>query len=176
MGGNRKGKYRTALNKVIVFALCGVWHGAAWTFLAWGLWHGLFSALESLGIVPVKRLSQSRGGRGLLHVYTLLVVCLGFVLFRAESLVQAGSLMSAMFAGFSFPGEATVAFYRLCTRETLGVLVLGVVLSLPVKPWLEKHPPDWTEPLAYAGCLVMLALCMMKLAAGGFAPFIYAQF
>ncbi len=176
LGGNRKGKYRTALNKVIVFALCGVWHGAAWTFLAWGLWHGLFSALESLGIVPVKRLSQSRGGRGLLHVYTLLVVCLGFVLFRAESLVQAGSLMSAMFAGFSFPGEATVAFYRLCTRETLGVLVLGVVLSLPVKPWLEKHPPDWTEPLAYAGCLVMLALCMMKLAAGGFAPFIYAQF
>lgn len=176
LGGNRKGKYRTALNKVIVFALCGVWHGAAWTFLAWGLWHGLFSALESLGIVPVKRLSQSRGGRGVLHIYTLLVVCLGFVLFRAESLVQAGSIVGAMFAGFSFPAEATVAFYRLCSWETLGVLVLGSVLSLPVKPWLQKHLPDWTEPLTYAGCLVLLALCMMKLAAGGFAPFIYAQF
>jgi len=176
LGGNRKGKYRTALNKIIVFALCGAWHGAAWTFLAWGLWHGLFSALESLGIVPVKRLSQSRGGRGVLHVYTLLVVCLGFVLFRAESLVQAGSLMGAMFAGFTFPAEATVALYRLCSWETLGVLVLGGVLSLPVKPWLQKHLPKWTEPLTYAGCLLLLALCMMKLAAGGFAPFIYAQF
>lgn len=176
LGGNRKGKYRTALNKIIVFALCGAWHGAAWTFLAWGLWHGLFSALESLGIVPVKRLSQSRGGRGLLHIYTLLVVCLGFVLFRAESLVQAGSIVGAMFAGFSFPAEATVALHRLCSWETLGVLVLGGVLSLPVKPWLQKHLPDWTEPLTYAGCLVLLALCMMKLAAGGFAPFIYAQF
>ena len=176
LGGNRRGKYRTALNKIIVFALCGVWHGAAWTFLVWGLWHGLFSALESLGIVPVKRLSQSRGGRGVLHVYTLLVVCLGFVLFRAESLIQAGSLMGAMFAGFSFPAEATVALHRLCSWETLGVLVLGGVLSLPVKPWLQKHLPDWTEPLTYAGCMVLLALCMMKLAAGGFAPFIYAQF
>ena len=176
LGGNRKGKYRTALNKIIVFALCGAWHGAAWTFLAWGLWHGLFSALESLGIVPVKRLSQSRGGRGVLHVYTLLVVCLGFVLFRAESLVQAGSIVGAMFAGFTFPAEATVALYRLCSWETLGVRVLGGVLSLPVKPWLQKHLPKWTEPLTYAGCLVLLALCMMKLAAGGFAPFIYAQF
>ena len=59
---------------------------------------------------------------------------------------------------------------------SLGVLVLGGVLSLPVKPWLQNHLPKWTEPLTYAGCLVLLALCMMKLAAGGFAPFIYAQF
>ena len=85
-------------------------------------------------------------------------------------------MVGAMFAGFSFPGEAIVALYRLCSWETLGVLVLGGVLSLPVKPWLQKHLPGWTEPLTYAGCLVLLALCMMKLAAGGFAPFIYAQF
>ena len=90
LGGNRKGAARTNLNKFIVFFATGLWHGANWTFVLWGLWHGLFSTLEGVGAIP-KRLRESRLG----HVYTMLVVILGFTLFRADTLADA----EVMFAG-----------------------------------------------------------------------------
>ena len=78
LGGGRRHKAR---NKMIVFVLCGLWHGASWTFLLWGAWHALFSALESLRIPRPK--TSGLPGRVLRHIYTLAVVCLGFVIFRA---------------------------------------------------------------------------------------------
>lgn len=178
LGGNRRGKGRAALNKIIVFALCGLWHGAAWTFLVWGLWHGLFSALESLGIIPVKKANQSKPGAVLSHIYVLLVVCLGFVMFRAESLMQGFTMIAAMFTGFSFGDAATVTLYRLLNWEAVTMLVLGAGACLPVKQWLHRYPRIWkiAEPLSYGGCLMVFLLCVMKLAAGGFAPFIYGKF
>jgi len=178
LGGNRKGTARAAWNKVIVFSLCGLWHGASWTFLLWGLWHGLFSALESLRLIRPDRLQKSRPGKLLSHVYTLLVVCLGFVMFRAGSVQQGFAMIGAMFAGFHFEAAGTVLLHQLCNWETIVVLAIGCVLALPVKQYAE----NWKifrragEPLSYLACLLLLLLCLLKLAAGGFAPFIYAQF
>ena len=85
LGGNRKGRARTYVNKLFVFFCTGLWHGADWTFVIWGLYHGLFLLLE--GILPVKRLPRALG-----HVYTMLVVCAGFVIFRADTLSQGAAL------------------------------------------------------------------------------------
>ena len=106
LGGNRKGRGRTWINRFIVFFTTGLWHGANWTFVLWGLWHGAFSVLEDSGVIPQKRLK----GRVLGHVYTMLVVVLGFTLFRAESLSQAGAMFAAMFTGvgLGWTGTATV--------------------------------------------------------------------
>ena len=178
LGGNRKGNLRAAWNKVVVFTLCGLWHGASWTFLLWGLWHGLFSALESLRLIRPDRLQKSKPGKLVAHIYTLLVVCLGFVMFRAGSVQQGLDMIGAMFAGFCFRDAGTVLLYQLCNWETIVVLVIGCVLALPVKQYAE----NWKvfrragEPLSYLVCLLLLLLCLLKLAAGGFAPFIYAQF
>ena len=68
LGGNRKGKVRTALNKFLVFLLCGFWHGAAWTFILWGAWHGLLSALESLRVLDTGRWKKTRLGAAACHV------------------------------------------------------------------------------------------------------------
>lgn len=174
LGGNRKGKLRTALNKAIVFTLCGLWHGANWTFLVWGAWHGLLSAMESIRKIAPKKLP----GKLFAHVYTLLAVCLSFVMFRADSLQQGFAMIGAMFTGFAFPDANTVALYSLLNAENICILVLGAALCLP---WLERLATRERlyrklEPVSWIACLVLFVLCLLKLAAGGFAPFIYFQF
>jgi len=174
LGGNRKGRLRAGINKCIVFLLCGLWHGAAWTFIIWGLWHGLFSLLESLNVIPAKRLQKSRV---LGHVYTLLVVCIGFVMFRAGTVAQGAQIIGAMFAGFKLTAAGTVALYKLLNAETVLMLITGVVLSMPVsKKLLDSDFGEHLDKLAYIGAIAVFALSLLKLAAGDFAPSIYAQF
>ena len=165
LGGNRKGKLRAALNKCIVFAFCGIWHGAAWTFVAWGLWHGLFSALESLKVIRIEK------GSFLSRVYTLLVVCLGFVVFRAQSLVQGAEIIKAMFI-------PVVGSVSVLTGEAIAVLLFGAVVAMPVVPGLKGklERQKWFAPVSYVVSILLFALCLMKMASGGFMPFIYAQF
>ncbi len=178
LGGNRKGSFRAGLNKCVVFVLCGIWHGANWTFLLWGLWHGALSLLESLRIIPAGKMASSRGGRILGRAYALLAVCLGFVMFRASDVTSGFAMLGAMFTGFSFTAQATVLLHKLLTGEVLVMLVLGVVLSMPVGKLFKKLPDweRWGEPVTMALTLVLFALCILRLASGNFAPSIYAQF
>lgn len=178
LGGSRKGKARAALNKFIVFTLCGLWHGAAWTFLLWGAWHGLLTGLETLNIIPVGRLRSRRWGRVILHIYTVLAVCVSFVLFRADGLGEAAKLLSAM---FSFgPGTAlsTVTLHTLLNARSLVLFVLSVALCFPLgkifAAWEQKRAG--LRPLSYVLVLALLALSLTVMASQGFQPFIYAQF
>ena len=171
LGGNRKGKLRAGIHKLIVFLLCGLWHGASWTFLLWGLWHGLFSVLESTGLIPAKKL-QKKPLLG--HIYTLLVVLIGFVMFRATSLPQGFCFLSAMFTGFFNSPASTVAIHQIATPEVLTVLGLSILFCLPLPAKCQQHKL-W-QPLSYVGCVLLLVLCIIALAAGGFAPSIYAGF
>ena len=180
LGGNRKGKARAALNKLIVFALCGLWHGAAWTFVLWGLWHGILSALETLGLPDPKKLSSARPGRILGHVYTLLAVCLGFVLFRGESLAAAWRVIAAMFVPAAMTPAAAEALRLAGNTRDLLLLLAGAAVCLPLGRLFPRLGESLGEgrlrPLSYGLCVLLLALCITELAAGGFAPFIYTQF
>ena len=84
---------------MIVFLCTGIWNGANWTFVVWGVVHGLLTVLEDVGVIPVDRLEKSRAGRAVCRVYTMLAVMLLFVVFRADSLSDAGALIAAMFTG-----------------------------------------------------------------------------
>ena len=175
LGGNRRGTLRTGLNKCIVFLLCGMWHGASWTFLLWGIWHGAFSLLESGGIIPTQKLKKRPV---VSHLYTLLVVCIGFVIFRADSLGQGFAVIAAMFSGFTFLPAATVTLHQLVNGKVVAVALIAILLCLPVKnklsrlPWLRNH---W-DIAANVGCALLFVLSVMSLASGGFAPSIYAGF
>ena len=176
LGGGRRGVVRKGVNKAVVFLLCGLWHGASWTFVLWGAWHGLFSALESF--VPIKKLESTLPGRLLGHIYTLLVVCLGFVMFRAASIGEAVTLFRAMFTG----GTTTVSGLALARISPAAWCAMGagVAGSLPVWPWLrERFSPScavWAVPLSYAAAAGLFVLCLLSAAGSGFQPFIYAQF
>ena len=175
LGGSRCGKARTMRNKLAVFFATGLWHGANWTFVLWGLWHGLFSLLEEAGIIP-KRLRGSRAGQ----LYTLLVVTLGFVLFRADTLGGAWLMVSKMFTGAPRPVH-TLTLYRLLDGYTATLLVSAVLLSLGL-PQRAAGRLALRAPAAVreACCAVfyagIFALGVLALATAGFNPFIYFQF
>ena len=168
LGGNRKGKARTWLNRFLVFFATGLWHGASWTFVLWGLWHGLFSVLEDCGAIPVDKLKGKRIGQ----LYTLLVVVLGFTLFRADTLSQAGAMYAAMFSGIGLHWPGTAAVWAKFTPAFALTLCLALLLCTPVA---REHTPK-RESVTFIGSLGLLLLCMMYLAAGSFNPFIYFRF
>ena len=168
LGGNRKGNVRTWLNRFLVFFATGLWHGASWTFVLWGLWHGLFSVLEDCGAIPVDKLKGKRIGQ----LYTLLVVVLGFTLFRADTLAQAGAMYAAMFSGIGLHWLGTAAVWAKFTPAFALTLCLALLLCTPVA---REHTPK-RENVTFIGSLALLLLCMMYLAAGSFNPFIYFRF
>jgi alginate O-acetyltransferase complex protein AlgI len=175
LGGNRKGRLRAAGNKLIVFVLCGAWHGAGWTYLVWGAWHGLLCAAESL--LGVKRVPEKGLRRVLGHVWTLLAVCVGFVFFRAETLAGGLQVLRAMLGLVPVSAASTAALHAAVPPLTAILLCVGAVCALPVRKLFKGFPETQAgRALSYAASIALLVLCVMRLAAGGFAPFIYFQF
>ncbi len=174
LGGNRKGRLRTAVNRMLVFLCTGIWHGANWTFVVWGLGHGLLTGLE--GLLPAEKLRRTRPGRLLSRAYTLLAVTLLFVVFRAESLAAAWAMLTALFAGTVTPA-GTVELIALLQPSSLLALALALLFAGGLR---EKLAARLTAPifphLARLGSLALLILCMLSLSTGGFHPFLYFQF
>lgn len=184
LGGNRISPARTYGNLVAVFFLCGLWHGASWNFVIWGLFHGTFLVIERLvsrrqGGHAVREVRAVREGAraALLHVYTLLVVMVGWVFFRADTLPGAIAFLKAM-AGLSpaVPTPFTVQWYL--TPELWLALAAGVVGSMPWVPALARdRESSWTLDLASTAALVaLLAASIMQMAARTYNPFIYFRF
>lgn len=172
LGGNRKGLSRTCGNVLLVFFLTGLWHGASWTFVLWGLWHGLWSVMER--VTPLKKLSGTVAG----HIYTLLIVVLGFMLFRADSLAQAFTMIGSLFTGYGFTREASLLLREVLTWKVVAAASVGVLLCTGVQrrltAWAEKKQP--LHAAAYVSALALFALCILRLAAASFNPFIYFRF
>ena len=180
LGGSRRDRVRTYVNKFLVFLLSGLWHGASWTFVLWGAWHGLFAVFESaLGVGRKGGKPVSRPLRGLGHVYTLVVAALGFVLFRAGSLGEAWQVLRACFTGFSLTGEAALLLELVTPAQWLA-LAVGAAASLPIVPAAAERLGTRGRAAAESVCFLLAAalfcLCLPAVAAGGFESFIYAQF
>lgn len=188
LGGNRKGKAKTYRNKLIVFFCTGLWHGANWTFIVWGLWHGFFIVAEDV----VKKLfrieKHGKGGRNpvmavLKHLYTLLVVLIGFVIFRADNIEQAASMIRAMFSGISASAQTGLLLAQCLTPLTMFALLLGLVGSTPILPMVCHKAERQTgsartclRVINYAAVLVLLLVDILHLSAASYVPFIYFQF
>ena len=179
LGGNRRGRWRTALNRLIVFFCTGIWHGANWTFVVWGLCHGALTSLENLGVIPVKRLQESRVGQIMCRVYTLLSVMLLFVVFRAASLGEAARVIGAMFSGVQ-TAEGSYMLHYLLTPLFCVTLVAAILFSGSLIPRLRAKIGEPVSAVRVISaellCLLLFALSVFSLARGGFNPFIYFQF
>jgi alginate O-acetyltransferase complex protein AlgI len=127
-GGNRRGPVRTYANLVAVFALCGLWHGPSWTFAVWGLFHGAFLVLERMGL---GRMLESR--RAVIRqVYAMLVVAVGWVLFRAATLSQACGILGAM-AGLGHGRGREFHPWLYLDAQLVLALIAGILGSAPVR-------------------------------------------
>lgn len=167
LGGNRKGEARTMGNKLIVFMAAGIWHGANWTFLVWGLFHGLFITLEYKKLIPLKN-------RVFAHVYTMLVVICGFVIFRADTIGQAVHILGSMFMGVHANASEWMLAAKLLTPYNIICLVAAVVFSAPVSEWVKSCVK--CRAVQYAASLALLVLCILNLASSSYNPFIYFRF
>ncbi len=157
-----------------VFLLCGLWHGANWTFVVWGAIQGAFSLLEE--VVPLRRLPRVLG-----HAYLLLVTVLSFVVFRSDGLAQAGTVYAAMFTRFGAAPDQLVPLVGQLTPAFLLALVFGAVTCMPLRTAVSARAEgtrlvDVLEALSHAGALVVLVLSILSLASGAYNPFIYFRF
>lgn len=172
LGGNRGTAQQTYRNLIVVFLLCGLWHGANWTFILWGIWHGLFLIVE-----------RAAFGRSLQQIwlpvrwlYTLLVVSLGWVLFRSHDLESALDLYAGL---VGLHGNPTLSFETGSVLNVVVVVALVVGCAFSVLPW-------WSRPLRAPAVLQtaadtlwkvgLLAFSMLSVAAGTYSPFLYFRF
>ena len=186
LGGSRCPAARTYFNLIVVFFLCGLWHGAYWTFVVWGLYHGLFLILERLwlGKFLAKRhavISQT---------YTLLAIMCGWVIFASDTLSHAVSFFASM-SGFARGSDTANSVSWYLTLDVRIALIIGIIFSMPVLPALDEY---WKRFMAsrkgilkaalemqfsfvcVIGLSLVLIISLMLLSAGTHNPFIYFRF
>ena len=182
-GGNRLGQARTLVNLSAVFLLCGLWHGAAWNFVLWGAFHGAFLVIERVSKGP-----WSQGApRPLQHIYVLLVVMFGWLLFRAPNLDAVGDMSKALLGLNAVPLPLETVRTLIGQRVAIA-FACGVLLSIPIYPLLlrwrarmDSSPArrlgafgfDLTETVVLTGLFI---LCCMSVAASTYSPFLYFRF
>lgn len=177
LGGNRKGAARTYRNLIIVFALTGFWHGANWTFLVWGLYHGALLIIERgfhLDTAPTRL-----GARIARRVLTMVLVVVGWVIFRSAELPDALAMIGHMLLP-DFTGLTDVVDAALTNQRLLILLAALGILFLPAHPvtgpLLESSRTPTAKVLRVAIMTGGLLYSAILVATGTFSPFLYYQF
>ena len=173
LGGNRRGKWCQLRNILVIWFLTGFWHGAAWNFICWGLYFGALLILEKLWLL--ERLQKHRL---LSHIYVLLAVVFGFVLFDAGSLQGAFECIRGMLGLGGLPMVSSEAVYLLRSNALLLLVAAVGATGLP-KAGFDRFEKRWPGSAALvvpgAMCLVLL-LCTAFLVDGSYNPFLYFRF
>lgn len=176
LGGNRKGTARTAFNLLLVFTLCGLWHGANWTFVVWGLYHGFFLGIERL--TGIRNLPQHRWIVPRRAV-TFLLVMFGWVLFRSENIASAIAFVQTMVIPSDLPlafdvyevlHHRNILFMAIAAAGTLGASRLPTIESI------MRCEGPLRAIVSMTLLFIMLPYCAGTMMAGGSHPFIYFRF
>lgn len=184
LGGNRVGTFNTYRNLLMVFVLCGIWHGAAWTFLFWGIYQGFFLVIERFGFNKILAFSP----KFFQHIYTMIVVMCGWVLFRAESMTQTLGYYKTMFS-FNDTAEGRLLLHEQLSNDVLLALIGAIIFSTPlmknlffkIYTWeslseVDKYVKPNSSIVWYLSLLVIFILSISSLSNATYNPFIYYRF
>lgn len=177
MGGSRvKSRGRLIFNLFVVWTFTGIWHGANWTFLFWGLWYFLILVFEKVTDIPNKM--QSSTGKVIYRIFTLICVMLGWVLFRAESLGAAVSYMEQMFLARSGVWDKMAAFWM---KDLWLLLVAGIAASTPLLRYVRRYFGKGRGEIVLETLRVLIYLglffvCISYSVNSSYNPFIYFNF
>lgn len=172
LGGSRKGQFRTYRNLIIVFLLTGLWHGADFSFVLWGAYHGLFQIIERMGLQ--KLLNKNKV---ISMLYCFMVVNLGWVLFRAESIVTGLRYMARMILPWRYL-NLDVSIWNYMDHKTVFTFVTAIIgMGFLMKIVPPKVTDRWKgSALEAVYCVMVLILCLASVASDTYNPFIYFQF
>ncbi|MCI5221361.1 MAG: MBOAT family protein [Candidatus Electrothrix sp. AR4] len=189
IGGSRGSKARTSFNLITVFFLCGLWHGASWTFAVWGLYHGLFLILERTE--PISKLLQKLPWP-VRYLYAMTIVIVGWVIFRAETLSQALAYLQAMCT----PGRSPLynsQIFLLINNEFTFTLIVGIIGAFPLlraasekiqagrststdEQSFDPMGGAVSATLQIAGLSFILLYSVAGIMGGSYNPFLYFRF
>lgn len=172
LGGSRvKSKFRLIFNLFVVWLLTGIWHGANWTFIIWGLMYFVLLVFEKLtGLHKTKKLKVIR------HIYTLLFVVIGWVIFRADNLSEAFSYIGVMFGSNGTIIDNSAIFY---VKENIVYFIFGIICSLPILTSVYKkylHNKKITPIVMSVSLVIIILLSVIYIIKGTYNPFIYFNF
>lgn len=170
LGGSRAGRVRTYVNYVIVFFMTGLWHGASFNFIVWGLFYVVFLIVERLGWNNIlKGLPKM-----IRHVYALFIIIIGWVLFRADTLTSAGHYIMGMFC---FNGKDAANFTYIMNRQLWFFMIVGILFSVP-HPRIDKffNRSVATEIIREMLTVVIFIVAICYMVGSGFSPFLYFRF
>ncbi|MBQ9928848.1 MAG: MBOAT family protein [Lachnospiraceae bacterium] len=176
LGGNRKHVY---LNLTIVFLLTGIWHGAAWNYILWGIWHGIFILAERY--VKKNNICILKKGQNIIsRIYTLSVVGIGWVLFRADNLDSAITYLKAMF-GISLSTTPGFDVFWYLNKWNVTILIIAIILSTELPGKLAIRIRNTISENTYfivekIFLLLLFTFSLIRIVAGTYNPFIYFQF
>ena len=171
LGGSKKGETRTYVNIVATMVLGGLWHGAAWTFVFWGLFHGIGQAIGAWKRANLPRREDTPILVWGQRLSTFALVCVGWVFFRADSMATAFELLGRLVTGWTTPTEAV-------TPLVVGAIALILALQYaPREPGLvlQERLSTW-RPIPMGLAFAVVLFLIATLGPQGVAPFIYFQF
>ena len=171
LGGNRKGLYRQIINIAVVWFLTGLWHGASWNFILWGLYFGVLLMIEKLFMLKVLKKAPAI----ISHIYSIIIILFGWVHFYFENLNEMGIFLARMFGsdGFMMSGDISV--------KIISYIPLLIVSAITSTPLISKlYHKIKSKPILYvidnAGCVLALLLCTAALVSSDYNPFLYYKF
>lgn len=168
---------RSESNSLIVFLLTGLWHGASWQFVVWGLWHGLFVALEAY--LKTKKV-KTKAPLAIRYLTTMLIVLVGWVLFRSPSFSYAFQYLGVMF-GLVKPEITGVTLGWYLDNKIIFLLILSISLSVPWKQFLPKlydriEALNWMSIMRVSYFVLLLLFSLMMVMSSTYSAFIYFKF
>lgn len=176
LGGNRRGKLKTLRNLGIVFLLTGIWHGAAWNFVVWGLWHGFFIIIEK--IINIKEFEQKytqKWVHTLQHIYCIMAFVIGWVMFRADTLTYAWEYIKNMFGLLKIQNITYGIGYYIDTFEII-IFITALLCSIPIFNKMLDVKNKFGRVCINIWLLVMFILSTAAIASSTYNPFIYFRF
>ncbi len=184
LGGNRVGTFRLYSNLCIVFLISGFWHGAAWTFIAWGAFHGFFLVLDRLFLLQILK----KIGKPLSVLFTFIITLVGWVIFRADTMPQAVDYIFRMFEATNINWGISVekGIYPWFIEYRFKFILMAAALFsfFPIFGFMEKWMNTFLQTnkdtqiviIKAIITLVLLAICMTEVISTGVNPFIYYRF
>jgi len=182
LGGNRVPALLVYRNLLIVFLLTGVWHGASWNFIVWGLFHGMFLASEHMGFSKI----LNKTWKPVQHLYLLLVVSISWVFFRADTLTEAVAYLKNMI-DIDNLHTTDMQYSQVTSNEFIYALIAGILFSVPIYKQMKNMLTVISNQNAalfasiyyipkFALLTTLLSLSILKIAASTYNPFIYFRF
>ena len=171
LGGNRKGLGRQLINIGVVWFLTGLWHGASWNFILWGLYFGVLLSIEKIFLLKLLKKIPS----AFAHIYTIIIFVFGWVLFYFEDIGEMGAFILRLFGSDGIAADANI---KAVIFSYIPLLTAALLFSTPLPKKLYKmiKNPVAVGILDNALCILVMVICTAELVSSDYNPFLYFKF